>query len=46
MDSELREHGLVEPDDGVSFLFGLMLSLLLSLGLWVAGWWIGLLLQH
>lgn len=46
MDSELREDGLAELEDGVPFLLGLMFSLMLSLGLWMAAWWIGLLIRH
>jgi hypothetical protein len=44
-DSNRCQHRLVEADDGVPFLFGLLLSLLLSLGLWMAAWEIGRLLR-
>jgi hypothetical protein len=46
MNLEVREDGLVDLDDGVPFLAGLMLSFLLSLGLWMAVWWIGLLIRY
>jgi hypothetical protein len=46
MDSELYEDELAELDEGVPFLFGLMLALLFSLGLWMSSWWIALLIRH
>ena len=46
MDLEVSEDRLLDLDDGVPFLVGLMLSLLFSLGLWMAVWWIGLLIRH
>ena len=46
MEPELEHERLAEFGDGAPFLLGLMISLSLSLGLWMAAWWIGSMLPR
>jgi hypothetical protein len=44
--ADSRSVGFLEHGDGVPLLFGLMISVVLSLGLWVAAWWLGSMIPY
>ena len=46
MEPNPGQERLAEFGDGAPFLLGLVISVSVSLGLWMAAWWIGSLLPH